>query len=44
MTITITAITIGIAVDDTIHYIHRFHEELLNDNDMATMVLPWAHW
>lgn len=27
MTITIAAITIGIAVDDTIHYIHRFNEE-----------------
>ena len=38
MTITITAITIGIAVDDTIHYIHRFHEELPKDNDyVATM-------
>ena len=38
MTITITAISIGIAVDDTIHYIHRFHEELPNDNDyVATM-------
>ncbi|MED5388851.1 MAG: MMPL family transporter [Pseudomonadota bacterium] len=38
MTITITAITIGIAVDDTIHYIHRFHEELPRDNDyVATM-------
>ncbi|ASK34095.1 transporter [Alcanivorax sp. N3-2A] len=33
MTITITAITIGIAVDDTIHYVHRFHEELPRDND-----------
>lgn len=38
MTITITAITIGIAVDDTIHYVHRFHEELPRDNDYrATM-------
>lgn len=38
MTITITAITIGIAVDDTIHYIHRFHEELPADkNYVATM-------
>jgi predicted RND superfamily exporter protein len=27
MTITIAAITIGIAVDDTIHYIHRLKEE-----------------
>jgi predicted RND superfamily exporter protein len=28
MTITIAAISIGIGVDDTIHYIHRFKEEL----------------
>ncbi|HKI52090.1 MAG TPA: MMPL family transporter, partial [Geothermobacteraceae bacterium] len=28
MTITIAAITIGIAVDDTIHYVHRFIEEM----------------
>ncbi len=27
MTITIAAITVGIAVDDTIHYIHRFQNE-----------------
>jgi len=27
MTITIAAITVGIAVDDTIHYVHRFREE-----------------
>jgi predicted RND superfamily exporter protein len=27
MTITIAAITMGIAVDDTIHYIHRFEQE-----------------
>lgn len=33
MTITIAAITIGIAVDDTIHYIHRFKEELSGDGD-----------
>ncbi len=33
MTITIAAITIGIAVDDTIHYIHRFSEELDLDGD-----------
>ena len=30
MTITIGAITIGIAVDDTIHYIYRFRTELEN--------------
>ena len=33
MTITIAAITIGIAVDDTIHYIHRFREEIQVDGD-----------
>ena len=33
MTITIAAITIGIAVDDTIHYIHRFNEEIMVDGD-----------
>ncbi len=31
MTITIAAITIGIAVDDTIHYIHRFQSEFASD-------------
>jgi predicted RND superfamily exporter protein len=39
MTITIAAITVGIAVDDTIHYIHRFKEEFPKDGDyMATVV------
>lgn len=33
MTITIAAIVIGIAVDDTIHYIHRFSEEFNRDGD-----------
>ena len=33
MTITIAAISVGIAVDDTIHYIHRFIEEFKNDGD-----------
>jgi predicted RND superfamily exporter protein len=33
MTITIAAITIGIAVDDTIHYVHRFSREYGKDND-----------
>ncbi len=32
MTITIAAISVGIAVDDTIHYIHRFKEEYLQNN------------
>ncbi|MDC1159688.1 MMPL family transporter [Candidatus Pelagibacter sp.] len=33
MTITIAAITIGIAVDNSIHYIYRFKEEFLKNND-----------
>jgi predicted RND superfamily exporter protein len=33
MTITIAAITIGIGVDDTIHYIHRFNREYDLDGD-----------
>ena len=33
MTITIAAITIGIAVDNSIHYIYRFKEEFLKHND-----------
>ena len=31
MTITIAAISVGIAVDDTIHYIHRFKDEFQKD-------------
>ena len=38
MTITIVAISVGIAVDDTIHYIHRFRHEFEHDrNYMRTM-------
>ena len=38
MTITIAAITIGIAVDDGIHYIYRFKEEYaLNHNYVETL-------
>lgn len=38
MTITIAAISVGIAVDDTIHYIHRFIKEFEKDrNYVATM-------
>lgn len=33
MTITVAAITVGIGVDDTIHYIHRFKEEIKIDGD-----------
>jgi len=38
MTITIASISVGIAVDDTIHYIHRFIKEYQKDhNYIATM-------
>lgn len=38
MTITIAAITIGIGVDDTIHYVHRFKREFAKDGIyLATM-------
>ena len=38
MTITIAAISVGIAVDDTIHYIHRFKREFEKDrNYLAAM-------
>jgi hypothetical protein len=33
MTITIASITVGIGVDDTIHYIHRFKKEYSIDKD-----------
>ena len=40
MTITIAAITIGIAVDNSIHYIYRFKEEFINLNDYnKTLIL-----
>ena len=38
MTITIAAISVGIAVDNTIHYIHRFrHEFAIDRNYLAAM-------
>ena len=38
MTITIASITIGISVDDAIHYVHRFKREFAKDGDyLATM-------
>ena len=33
MSITIASIAIGIAVDDTIHYLHRYKEEFALDSD-----------
>ena len=38
MTITIAAITIGIAVDNSIHYIYRFIEEFKNNNNYNEVV------
>tara|TARA_B100000131_G_scaffold276053_1_gene279030 strand:- start:967 stop:1422 length:456 start_codon:yes stop_codon:yes gene_type:complete len=38
MTITIAAITIGIAVDNSIHYIYRFKEEYLKIRDYKKTV------
>ena len=42
MTITIAAITIGIAVDNSIHYIYRFREEF-NQNNNYTETLNICH-
>ena len=38
MTITIAAITVGIGVDDTIHYVHRFHYEFRQDQDYRAAI------
>ena len=43
MTITIAAITIGIAVDDTIHYIYRFKEELAKGRSKKETVYACHH-
>jgi uncharacterized protein len=42
MTITIAAITIGIAVDNSIHYIYRFKEEFSKNNDY-NKTLKYCH-
>jgi predicted RND superfamily exporter protein len=38
MTITIAALSVGIGVDDTIHYVHRFGRELAVDGDYQAAV------
>ncbi|MEQ8939124.1 MAG: MMPL family transporter [Gammaproteobacteria bacterium] len=38
MTITIAAITIGISVDNTIHYIHRLQREYPKDHDYLATI------
>jgi len=42
MTITIAAISVGIAVDDTIHYVHRFRREWIQDRNYKTAIFS-AH-
>jgi predicted RND superfamily exporter protein len=42
MTITIASISIGIGVDDAIHYLHRFKEEF-DDNGDARLAVAWSH-
>lgn len=39
MTITIAAISIGIGVDDTIHYIHRYKEEFKHDHNYVNAMI-----
>lgn len=43
MTITIAAISIGIGVDDAIHYLHRFREELDARGDVKQAVAEAHH-
>jgi predicted RND superfamily exporter protein len=42
MTTTIAAISIGIGVDDTIHYLHRFREEHRRWGDVR-VAIAWCH-
>jgi predicted RND superfamily exporter protein len=42
MTITIAAIAVGIGVDDSIHYIHRYRQEISLDSD-ATLAMYRSH-
>lgn len=44
MTITIAAISIGIGVDDTIHYVHRFKEEYKNNNNDYRIAIENTHY
>ncbi len=43
MTITIAAISIGIGVDDAIHYLHRFRKEFVLSSDIITAVQHTHH-
>jgi predicted RND superfamily exporter protein len=43
MTITIAAIAIGIGVDDTIHYVHRFKKEFDHSHDYSSAIQASAN-
>ena len=43
MTITIAAISIGISVDNSIHYIYRFREELPKKDGDYVATLHYCH-
>ena len=43
MTITIAAITIGIAVDNSIHYIYRYREELFSNKNKYDAIFTCHH-
>lgn len=43
MTITIASISVGIAVDDTIHYIHRFRHEFRERGDRYIYIMHICH-
>jgi hypothetical protein len=42
MTITIAAISVGIGVDDAIHYLHRFREEREHQGNVR-LAVAWSH-
>jgi len=43
MTITIAAISVGIGVDDAIHYLHRFKEELARNGGDVRLAVAFSH-
>lgn len=43
MTITIAAISMGIAVDNSIHYVHRFRDEFASDHNYVNAIVRSNH-
>jgi predicted RND superfamily exporter protein len=43
MTITIAAISVGIGVDDAIHYLHRFRSELARNGGDVRLAVAFSH-